>query len=82
VKAAVPARADGAVVLFVADQSTMTPEHPILVVDLLDDNGGPPLRCIPEELWAVQNNLNIANMSWGEFANELDEDGIYQGPRD
>jgi hypothetical protein len=68
VKAAVPARADGAVVLFVADHSTMTlPEHPILVVDLLDHNGGPPFRCIPAELWAVENNLNIANLSWEEF---------------
>jgi hypothetical protein len=79
VKTAVPARADGAAVLFVADQSTMTlPEHPILVVDLLNDYGGPPFRCIPAELWAVENNLNVANMSWEESASELDEDGVYR----
>jgi hypothetical protein len=83
VKAAAPARADGAAVLFVADRSTMTlPEHPILVVDLLNDYGGPPFRCIPAELWAVENNLNIANMSWEEFASELDQDGVYRGLSD
>jgi hypothetical protein len=83
VRTSVPTRADGAAVLFVADQSTMAlPEHPILVVDLLGGDGGPPFRCIPAELWAVENNLNIANMSWEEFANELDEDGVYRGPHD
>jgi hypothetical protein len=36
------------------------PEHPVLVVDLL--NGRPPFRCLPAQLWSVENNLNIANM--------------------
>jgi len=82
VKAAVPASANGAAVLFIADTTAMTlPDHPILVVDLLKDNGGPPFRCIPAELWAVDNNLNIANMGWDDFATALDEDGVYRGLR-
>jgi hypothetical protein len=80
VKAAVPAKADGAAVLFIADSLTMTaPGHPILAVDLLEDDGGPPFRCVTAELWAVENNLNIANMSWDDFASEVDHDGVYHG---
>jgi hypothetical protein len=83
VKAAVPANDHGAAVLFIADAATMMlPDHPILVVDLLEDGGGPPFRCIPPELWAVENNLNIANMGWNDFTDALDEDGVYRGLND
>ena len=47
-------------------------------VDLLD-RGLRPFRCIPPELWAVENNLNIANMDWESFADEAGEDGVYRG---
>jgi len=60
----------------------MRPDHPIQVIDLLEDGGGPPFRCIPPELWAVENNLNIANMGWNDFADALDEDGVYRGLQD
>jgi hypothetical protein len=80
VKAAVPANDHGAVVLFIADSVTLTsPDHPILVVDLLDSSGKPPFRCIPSELWGVDNNLNIANMDWGGFAAAVDEGGVFRG---
>jgi hypothetical protein len=80
-KAAVPANADGASVLFIADSTALTgPDHPVLVVDLLDD-GNCPFQCIPAELWAVENNLNIANMDWAEFADDTDESGVYRGLR-
>ena len=46
--------------LFIADRTTFaSPDHPVLVVDLLDD-GLRPFRCIPPELRAAENNLNIA----------------------
>jgi hypothetical protein len=80
-KAAVPE--DGqAAVLFIADAVTFaSPELPILVVDLLDFEGEhlPPFRCIPAELWAVENNLNIANMDFEEFANAAADDGVFRG---
>jgi hypothetical protein len=80
-KAAVPANANGASVLFIADSTALTaPDHPVLVVDLLDD-GNRPFRCIPAELWAVENNLNISNMDWAEFADDADESGVYRGLR-
>jgi hypothetical protein len=73
VKAAVPANADGASVLFIADSTALTaPDHPVLAVDLPDD-GKRPFRCIPAELRAVENDLNISNMDWAEFADEADE---------
>jgi hypothetical protein len=79
VKAAVPGDDPAAAVLFIADSTTLTAaDHPILVVDLFDD-GNPPFRCIPSELWSVDNNLNIANMDWEDFADTLDHSGIFRG---
>jgi len=81
VREAVPPDDHGAAVLFIADSTTFaSPDHPVLVADLLDD-GLRPFRCIPPELWAVENNLNIANMDWESFAGEVDEDGVYRGLR-
>jgi hypothetical protein len=63
VKAAVPAGGREAMVLFVADSTALAaPDNPVLVVDLL--YGRPPFRAIVSELWAIENNLNIANMDW------------------
>jgi len=79
VKAAVPEYDHGASVLFVADSTTLSsPEHPILVVDLMSRDKA-PFRCIPSELWGIDNNLNIANMSWHEFADATDEDRVFRG---
>ena len=81
VSAAVPPENRGAAVLFIADRTTFaSPDHSVLVVDLLDDSLR-RFRCIPPELWAVENNLNIANMDWESFAGEVDEDGVYRGLR-
>lgn len=90
VKAAVPANDSGASVLFVADSTTLTsPDHPILVVDLTDTflsvaefpaiAGRTPFRCIPSELWSVDNNLNISNMDWEEFAGAVDASRVFRG---
>jgi hypothetical protein len=79
VRAAVPFDNDGPAVLFIADEVTLrSPGHPVLVVDLVDD-GHAPIRCIPPELWAVESNLNIANMSWENFADALEYDGVFRG---
>lgn len=90
VKAAAPVDDDGPSVLFIADSVTFaSPEHPILVVDL-DDKilsvvefpeiaDRMPFRCIPSELWGVENNLSISNMDWEEFASEVGGDGVFRG---
>jgi hypothetical protein len=90
VKAAAPVDDNGPSVLFIADSITFaSPEHPIVVVDL-DDKilsvaefpeiaGRTPFRCIPSELWSVENNLNVSNMDWEEFAAEVGDDGVFRG---
>ena len=68
-----------AVVLFVADQQALSgAEHPILVIDL-DPDGRAPFRCVARELWSVENNLNLANMGWEDFAGATDPDGTFRG---
>jgi hypothetical protein len=82
VKAAVPHNNHGSVIVLVADTTTLTsPDHPVLVVDLMDFQGQhlEPFRCIPSELWGVENNLNIANMDWDDFAGAADEHRIFRG---
>jgi hypothetical protein len=90
VKAATPADDAGPCVLFVADSVTFTsPEHPILVIDLGDKilsvaefpevADRTPFRCIPPALWEVENNLSIANLGWEDFADTVDDDGVYRG---
>ena len=65
-------------VLFVADHAALAGDHPIQVVDLSHDSR-PPFRCVARELWAVDNNLNISNMDWEDFADNVESDGIYRG---
>lgn len=78
IKEAIPASPSGAAVLFVADGVALSsPDYPILVVDLV--GGRAPFRSIPSELWGIDNNLNIANMDWQDFADRVDEDGVFRG---
>ncbi|WP_216892341.1 DUF6924 domain-containing protein [Nocardia alni] len=85
---------DGSVhaLLLVVDETTIrSPEHPILVVDLVpepapDDDwpgddwpGGPSgrtFRALPHTIQEIENNLSIANMGWEDFTNDIDDDGI------
>lgn len=76
---------------FLVDTLALThPEHPILVVNLYDyveghgDEGkgsryGTTFRVVPSEMWSVQNNLSLANMDWEEFADRVDDDGVFRG---
>jgi hypothetical protein len=64
--------------LFIVDRTALThPDHPILVVDLCDEHGR-TFRVIPSEMWGVENNLSIANLDFGDFADHADEDGIFR----
>mgnify|MGYP000132335464 FL=1 len=54
------------------------PGHPIQVIDLSTESRR-PFRCIARELWGVDNNLNIANMDWQEFADKTNRDGVLWG---
>ena len=69
---------DQGVVLFVVDHAALKPDHPILVIDL-DEASRRPFRCVARELWGVDNNLNLANMDWEDFAESADTDGVFRG---
>jgi hypothetical protein len=66
--------------LFLVDSVTLeSPGHPVLVVDL-GEQPGRFFRVIPRQMWAVQNNLVIANASWEDFADAVDADGVFRAP--
>ncbi|WP_218643808.1 DUF6924 domain-containing protein [Paenarthrobacter ureafaciens] len=77
VRQAVTATGSQASVLFVVDEEALDPGYPILVVDLVGDKG--TFRCIASEVGNVENNLNIANMDWEDFAGQVDDDGVFRG---
>lgn len=65
--------------LFAVDHVSLTDaEHPILVLDLVDEPGR-TFRVVPSEMWSVENNLSIANMDFLDFAESVDADGVFRG---
>lgn len=65
--------------IVIADAETMRhAEHPLLVVDV-DPDGVGEFRCVPGEMYAVENNLDTGNMGFEDFVRVLDADGIFRG---
>ena len=64
---------------FVADEKTFTSEEITLLVVDLDENPGANFRTVLSEVAAIENNLSIANMDFEEFADSVDEDGVFRG---
>lgn len=75
---AVLAAENQAAVLFVVDHDALESDYPIIVVDL-DEALRQPFRCVARELWGVDNNLNLANMDWEDFAENADADRVFRG---
>jgi hypothetical protein len=78
VRQAAMAANEHASVLFIVDSVALEPGHAIQVIDLSTESRR-QFRCIARELWGVDNNLNIANMDWQEFADRTDRDGVFRG---
>jgi len=65
--------------LMIVDAVTVrSPEHLVLVVDLWREPGR-EFRAVPAAVQAIENNLSIANIDFAEFADAVDEDGIFRG---
>ena len=63
----------------VADRTTFThPERPLLVVDMYDQPGR-SFRAPPDQIQGIENNLSISNMDFFEFADNVDQDGVFRG---
>ena len=72
--AAVP-RDEDLTCLAVADARTMSDG----TVQFIDVDGGDPFRAIPEEVEPVVANLSLANMDFADFADSVDDDGVFRG---
>jgi hypothetical protein len=65
--------------IIVVDQTAIShPKHPLLVIDLYKRSGH-EFRAVPDQIQGIENNLSIANMDFEEFADSVDEDGIFRG---
>jgi hypothetical protein len=73
----VPPDADW-VLLLVADGTTMTSgEHHVMVVDLDEETAGRTFRATPPAVQEVANNLTHFTMDWEEFADSVDDNGVF-----
>ena len=65
--------------IIIFDHLTVSlPESPLLIVDLYHKPGR-EFRAVPSQIFEIASNLAIANISFSEFADFVDEDGIYSG---
>ena len=64
--------------MIVDDVTVRSPEHPVLVVDLWREPGR-EFRAVPAAVQAIENNLSIANIDFADFADAVEEDGIFRG---
>jgi hypothetical protein len=66
---------------FMADSASMaSTEASIAVVDLADELGR-SFRVTPEEVITILANLELGNVDFYEFADTVDDDGVYRGGR-
>ena len=54
------------------------PDHPLLVLDLLEERGR-QFRALAAQVPSIENNLSIGNMGFEEFADSVDESGVFRG---
>ncbi len=78
VASVLPADSQRSFVFLVDSVAISNKEHPVLVVDLYE-NPGRTFRVIPSEAWGVENNLQLANMDFSDFAVSVDSDGVFRG---
>ncbi len=70
---------DNNLCLFIVDRQAISDSgHPILVVDLRQ-GGSRTFRAIPSQICSIGSNLPIANMDWEDFADHVDEQGVFRG---
>ncbi|MBE7195760.1 MAG: hypothetical protein INR66_25190 [Gordonia polyisoprenivorans] len=66
--------------LIIVDALAMSsPEHPVLLVDLNEEDTSPPFRALPREIAAIEANLSLANMDFFEFGDSVDSNGVFRG---
>lgn len=65
--------------LMIVDNVTVgAPDRPILVVDLWRAPGR-EFRAVPRAVQSIENNLSLANLDFRDFADSVDEHGVFRG---
>jgi hypothetical protein len=65
--------------IFIVDSLTIAqPDQPLLVVDL-EDKPGREFRTVPSQVGLIGANLSEANMDFEEFAEAVDDGGVFRG---
>lgn len=79
---------------FIVDRRSMeSSEHPVLVVGFYPSDGKSfdrlprdtpendiaTFHALPSQITGIENNLSIANMDFEEFADNVDDDGVFRG---
>ena len=65
--------------IVVADHSSISQsDHPLLIIDLSEERGR-HFRAVPAEVPSIENNLSMANMGFEEFADSVDDSGVFRG---
>ncbi|WP_280222050.1 DUF6924 domain-containing protein [Nocardia neocaledoniensis] len=75
---------DSQTYVFLADTTTMTdPEHPLLAVDTSDADARGDcdgvFRIAPIAMAEVEVNFFLSNMDFEDYANSVDDDGVFRG---
>ncbi|MFF4740441.1 DUF6924 domain-containing protein [Streptomyces sp. NPDC001262] len=52
-------------------------EMPLLCIDLWEERGR-TIRVIAREFWGIENNLTLSNMYFDDFAESVDDDGVFR----
>ena len=65
-------------IILVDRTATSLPNYPLLIVDLYERSGR-EFRAVPSQIQGIENNLSIANMDFEEFAESVDESGVFRG---
>ncbi|MFD1545866.1 DUF6924 domain-containing protein [Nonomuraea guangzhouensis] len=76
--ALLPEEYDLAFFVVVDEVAVRSPEMPLLLVDLREERGR-QMRVVATELYSIEANLSIGNMDFAEFADAMDEDGVFRG---
>ncbi|WP_328559281.1 DUF6924 domain-containing protein [Streptomyces coelicoflavus] len=74
----VPAEYQHPLVVLADSVTVASAEWPLLVADVRAERRG-WVRVAAAALWSIENNLAGANMDFDEFANAVDDDGVFRG---
>lgn len=67
------------ILMIVVDETAIRDsEHPVLIVDL-NEEPGRTFRALPSCVFGIESNLSICNIDWEDFAEGVDDNGVYRG---